>query len=251
MVIAIITLLAALTISVLRISKQRAKSLLCKSNIRQLAIGLTMYEEENQAFPYGFRHEFTPPPGGYPGDPAYDMLGWWWFHSIQGYGDTNGQKIFCCPSKSLRLPRLRKCILYGNYGVNLSICKSTSHTQNRGEEFAGTSLTGDGVPQPSRTLLIVDSGYSVISWWHVTDAPPSPLSGIRWENAAYIPGLEINEKRKLLSGVEQDAIEGRHPNKTVNAGFADGHVGTVKAEDLFVEKTADSYTNRNPLWSPN
>lgn len=247
-VIAVITLLMALTIGVLHSSKQRAKSFLCMSRIRQLAVGLTMYEEENQTFPYGFRHGFTPPPGGYPGDPAYDMLGWWWFHSIQGYGNMNGG-IFCCPSNSLRLPRLKRCVLYGNYGVNLSICKSTSHVQNRGEEFAGTPLAGGDVPQPSRTLLIVDSGYSVIGWWHATDVPPAP-PGSGGEDMAYIPGLKINGDRNLPSGLKQDAVKGRHPAKTVNVGFADGHSGLTKAEDLFVEKSDDGYKNRTPLWLP-
>ncbi len=249
-VIAVITLLAALSIGVLRGSKQRTKSLLCMSRIRQLAVGLTMYEEDNQTFPYGFRDEFVPPPGGYPGSPAYDRLGWWWFHSMQGYGDTNGA-VFCCPSKSLSLPRLKRCILYGNYGVNRSICRNPSDTQSNNEEFTGAPLAGGEIPQLSRTLLIVDSGYSIISWWHATDVPPVPISGAQGRDAAYVPGLEINKKRKLLPGQEQDAVEGRHPNKTVNVGFADGHVNAVKAEDLFVEKTADGYANRSPLWSPN
>jgi prepilin-type processing-associated H-X9-DG protein len=249
-VIAIITLLVALSIGVLRGSKQRTKSLLCMSRIRQLAVGLSMYEEDNQTFPYGFRDEFTPPPGGYPGSPAYDRLGWWWFHSIQGYGDMNGA-IFCCPSKSLRLSRLKGCILYGNYGVNRSICRSPKNVQSSNEEFTGAPLAGGDISQSSRTLLIVDSGYSIISWWHATDGPPAPLNGTRGEDVAYVPGLEINKNRKLLPGQEQDAIEGRHPNRSVNVGFVDGHVSPVKAGDLFVEKTAEGYANRSPLWSPN
>ena len=40
------------------------------------------------------------------------------------------------------------------------------------------------------------------------------------------------------------------PNKTVNVGFADGHVTRKKADDLFVEKAADAYMNRSPLWLP-
>jgi len=248
-VIAIITVLVALSIVALRGSKQRTKSLLCMSRIRQLAVGLTMYEEDNQTFPHGFRHKFVPPPGGYPGNPAYDRLGWWWFHSMQGYGDTDGA-IFYCPSKSLSLPRLKRCILYGNYGVNRSICTIPNSAQSRSEEFDGTPLAGGDIPQPSRTLLIVDSGYSIITWWYATDVPPAPLSGTRGEDAAYIPGLEINKSRKLLPDQERDAVEGRHPNRTVNAGFADGHVSAVKAEGLFVKKTADGYTNRSPLWSP-
>jgi len=54
----------------------------------------------------------------------------------------------------------------------------------------------------------------------------------------------------LPPGFEGDAIDGRHPNRAVNAGFADGHSERIKADDLFVEKSADIYKNRSPLWSP-
>jgi prepilin-type processing-associated H-X9-DG protein len=106
------------------------------------------------------------------------------------------------------------------------------------------------IPQPSRTLLIVDSGYSIISWWHAADVPPATLNGNMIEDTAYVPGLMINKDKNLKPGQEQDAIDGRHPNKTVNVGFADGHVARKKADDLFVEKNAETYTNKIPLWSP-
>jgi prepilin-type processing-associated H-X9-DG protein len=96
----------------------------------------------------------------------------------------------------------------------------------------------------------MDSGYTITSWWHAADAPPVSLNSGRGEDTAYIPGLEINKQKSLLPGQEQDAIDGRHPNKTVNIGFGDNHVSTTKAEYLFVETTADGYMNKSPLWSP-
>ncbi len=69
-------------------------------------------------------------------------------------------------------------------------------------------------------------------------------------DTAYIPGLEINEERDLLVGQLQDAINGRHPNKMVNMGFADGHISRTKADSLLVEKTSDGYKNRRPFWAP-
>jgi prepilin-type processing-associated H-X9-DG protein len=248
-VIAIFTILVALSISVFHRSRQQARALLCMSNIKQLAVDLTMYEQDNQRFPYGFHDKFVPPPGGFPGSAVYDRRGWWWFHLIRPYSGTN-QAIFHCPSKSLSHPRIKKCILYGNYGVNLSICKSPGSVPSQNEEFAGTPLAAGDIPQPSRTLLIVDSGYSIISWLYATDVPPPLPVGSPGECTTYVPGLEINKNRKLLPGQEHDAVDGRHPNKTVNVGYADGHAGTAKAQDLLVEKAADGYTNRIPLWSP-
>lgn len=249
-VIAIIALLTAILIPALQSSKQRAKAVICSSNIKQLTVGLFMYETENQSFPYGFYNTYTPPPGGYPGNIAFDKFGWWWFNYTSDYpGRIRSKKTtLWCPSRRINDPKF-DFILHGNYGVNQSICKSSDDIQRNREEFVGTPLRGSDIPHPAQTLLIVDSGYGIISWWHATDAPPATL-GSTIEDTAYIPGLEINKDRDLWPGQEEDAVDGRHPNKTVNIGYVDGHSGRTKANDLFVEKTTDAYTNRSPLWSP-
>jgi len=249
-VIAVIALLVAILIPALQSSKKQARAVVCSSNIKQLAVGLFMYEAENQSFPYGFRNIFNPPPGGYAGNLLFDRPGWWWFHYIPDYTgrSRNNKTILWCPSRKIKAPELNH-VLHGNYGVNRSICKSSDDIQHAEEEFIGTPLRGSDIPRPGRTLLIVDSGYSIVSWWHVTDVPPVP-PGSSMEDAAYVPGLEINKDRDLRPGFEADAIDGRHPNRTVNIGFADGHSERIKADDLFVEKSADAYTNRSPLWSP-
>jgi len=77
------------------------------------------------------------------------------------------------------------------------------------------------------------------------------FSGPFIQDTAYVPGLSINRDRDLLPGQIQDAIGGRHPSKTVNVGFVDGHVDRTKADDLLVEKTGeDQYCNRVPTWDP-
>ena len=167
---------------------------------------------------------------------------------MEGYTDTKKKALYC-PSKSLTKPDLSDNILYGNYGVNRSICKGPKIIQSQ-MEFSGAPLCKDEIPQPSRTLLIVDCGYSVTSWWHATDVPPVPLDGTRGVGMAYIPGLAINKDKHLLPGQEQDAIDGRHPNKKVNVGFVGGNVSRVQADDLFVEKRLDGYENKTPLWAP-
>ena len=181
------------------------------------------------------------------GNPSYDRLGWWWFHFLQGYDDTK-EPLLRCPSKSLSHPRLKDNVLYGNYGVNRSVFRSPDDIQQQREEFVGTPLSSGDVT--GSNLLIADNGYSVTSWWHAADVPPSPLDSGIGEDTAYVPGLEINKGKILLPGQEQDAVDGRHPNKTINVGFGDNHVSTLKARDLFVEKTTDGYVNRRPLWSP-
>jgi len=258
-VIAVIALLVALSIPVLRSSRQRANALLCASNIKQLTVGLFMYETENQTFPYGFYDTFKDalngtfdlPPGGYAGGPSYDRMGWWWFHFIEDFcKKSDGKKtVVCCPSRQLSNPKLENNVLCGNYGVNRAVCKSSDGSQRDREDFVGTPLRGSDIPHPGQTLLIVDSGYSIISWWHVTDVPPVSL-GTSIEDAAYVPGLAINKDKNLWPGQEPDAINGRHPRKTVNVGYADGHANPTQAANLLIEKTDDGYQNRVPLWLP-
>jgi len=247
-VIGIIAIIVALSVAALNASRQQAKTALCGARIKQVTLDLLMYDADHGRFPCGFADSFTVPPGGYPGDPSRDRMGWWWFHFLRGYDGTK-EPLLHCPSKSLSDPGLKRSVLYANYGANRSVFKSSGETQQQQKkEFVGTPLSSSDVTEG--TLLIVDSGYSVTSWWHAADVPPSSLDSGRGEDTAYVPGLEINKTRKLLAGQQQDAIHGRHPNKTVNVGFGDNHVSTLKAEDLLVRKNSDGYANRSPLWSP-
>ena len=252
-VIATIALLIAILIPFLRNSRLQVKAVVCGSNLQQLQLGLSMYESENQTFPLGFDGSpMNPPPGGYAGKPRYDRTGWWWFNFIEGfYKKSQGvTTVIQCPAKLMDNTVLGLNILWSNYGVNRSICKSSDDIQPLKSEFIGKPLGIASIPHPSQTLLIVDSGYSLISWWHATNVPPAILDNKIIEDAAYVPGLKINNERKLWPGQEQDAIYGRHPQKTVNIGFADGHTDRIKADELFIEKAADKYINKIPLWQP-
>ncbi len=250
-VIAVIALLVALTTTVSRMAKAQANTVLCRSNVRQLTLGLFMYADENGTFPHGFRTTF-PGRGVSLGSAETDQLGWWWLNDIEDFTEKSDseEQVFYCPSKKLDSPKLQGNILWGNYGVNRSICRTfpPSRIHNK-MEFTGTPLGPASIPHPGQTLLVVDSGYSLVNWWYVTDVPPRPL-GSAAEDLGYVPGLEINAGRDLLPGQLWDAINGRHPNKTVNVGFADGQVSPRKAQDLFVENIADQYKNRTPLWVP-
>ena len=255
-VIAIIGLLMAVLVPVLQRAKRQTRAILCGSNIKQLLVGLFAYESENDSLPPAFDDStMSPPPGGWPGFLNYDFMGWWWFNYISISGDSKKdktrQRVVWCPSRRLKDPMFKDNVLCGNYGINRSVCKNPSDFQSYRQEFVGTPLrcTID-IPHPSRTLLIVDCGYSMITWWHAADIPPHAL-GPMMEDTAYIPGLKINGEKELWPGQKDDAINGRHLNKTVNVGFADGHVERKKADELLVENTGDdSYNNIKPLWRP-
>jgi prepilin-type processing-associated H-X9-DG protein len=254
LVIGIIAIVFALLAPSLQRSRLQAKAVVCMSNIRQLNTVLSMYVTDGGKFPYGFDNTpEEPPAGGYAGNnqPGGDRTGWWWFNYLEDIYKKNmgGKAVLQCPSKQIQPPKLKNDILCGNYGVNLSICRMS--TGNADQNFVGKPKACSEVLHPAQTLLIVDSGYAIISWWHAADVPPVTLGNAQIEDTAYVPGLSINRQRQLKSGQEIDAFYGRHPQITVNVGFSDGHVARIKAEDLLVKKTADGhYENRSPLWTP-
>jgi prepilin-type N-terminal cleavage/methylation domain-containing protein/prepilin-type processing-associated H-X9-DG protein len=253
-VIAVIALLAGILLPSLRVSRFQAESLICSSNLRQLASSLSMYHDENGTFPQAFDYSkyarHNPPDGGFAGDAGQNPSGWWWFNfiGIRSTRDYNQDTVIWCPSREITDRRLKRNELCATYGVNESICKITQG-RNTESEFIGTPLSMNDIPRHSETMLVFDSGYSMINWWHVTNIPPEP-PGDKVTDHAYIPGLKINKEKTIWPGLERDAINGRHPNKNVNAGFVDGHVERKKADDLYVEKTQESYKNRYPLWQP-
>ncbi len=261
-VIATVSLLMAILLPAMRSVRQQSRNVLCSSNIKQLTLALLMYETQNGMLPYSFQDKrdasgkLVAPPGGYAGNGAIDMQGWWWFNFIEGFyrrSDRSTKRtVVLCPSRKITPSRIKEDALCGNYGVNRSVCKNSYDRQSGRGVFKGQPLNTGEIAKPDRTLLIVDSGYAMISWWNVTKDPPVVLNSTYIEDTAYIPGLEIvNKDKDLWSGQEEDAISGRHPQKRVNIGFADGRISRKKAYDLLVEKMEDgSYENKSPLWVP-
>lgn len=250
LVCAIISMLMAILVPALRILQEEARVAVCSSNIRQLGMSIFTYSSDNGRFPYGFADSGTMPPSGYSGNLAFDRMGWWWFNYIERYNKGSGIKnISHCPSKKLRDPMLERNILCSNYGINQAVCKS-AFSIIEDSEFNGYAMSPNGILKPSETLLTVDSGYALINWWHVTLYPPEPLYPMFIEDTSYIPGMGINSEKTIWQGQELDAIDGRHPSRTVNVGFVGGHVERMKADELQVKKTQGQYLNRYPLWSP-
>jgi len=255
-VIAVIAMLAALLLPVFHSAREQARATVCQAHIRELAIEFHQYETEHEMLPYGIWTMRPPPPGGYVCDSRYDMPGWYWpnFIGAVRHQSRRDRKILECPSRRLRESGLSDDVLWGNYGVNRSLCRSAADIAPYRQGFPGPPLSTSEIRHPGSTLLLVDSGYALICWWDVTAEPPKRYSGSLPIGTAYIPGLAINADRELLPAQIDDAIGGRHANKTVNVGFADGHVDRMQASALGVEATGDGdetmYHNRAPLWEP-
>jgi len=241
-VIGIIGLLTAVLVAALGASRERARTLKCASNLRQLAIALRTYEADHGEFPYGFR----PPilgedPTAFAGS-GYDPSGLWWLNCITPYqrSEMRGQSILWCPSTKIVGTRHKNNVLRANYGVNGSLC-------GRLPRYLPLGLAE--ILEPGRTLLVMDSGYALIFWMQATD-PPQPNVPFDLDFPAYVPGLKANLQRSISEERRYDAMHGRHTDKTLNIAYVDGHLKRVRAEDLAVRIEDGRYSNKSPLWTP-
>jgi prepilin-type processing-associated H-X9-DG protein len=249
-VISTLVLLAAMLFPVLAGCREEARTVACCANIHQLTASLLNYEAANQSLPYGYDFRTDCPPGGPEGDARHDLPGWWWFHYAgvirhKSWLKTGERKVLRCPSSRLGDWALDLDLLTGKYGVNRSLCKSGTAILGTAvhKAFVGTPLSTSDLPSPGSTLLVADSGYSLICWWQATAEPPVPIGDRYIEDTSYVPALAINKDRCLWPGMAEDAVSGRHLNASVNVGFADGHSERREARELLVEKTEEGYTN--------
>jgi prepilin-type N-terminal cleavage/methylation domain-containing protein/prepilin-type processing-associated H-X9-DG protein len=244
-VIAILAALTALLSPVFHGARENARATTCGAQVKQLATALLLYDTDNGVLPHGFDTGIaSPPPGGLAGHPGTDFQGWWWF-DFAGIGRETLQ----CPAKHQGDADLDANILVGNYGANRALCVGNSPTSLYRRAFGDRPVRTINIRNQSATLLLVDGGYSLICWMHATEqnlVKPSPFN----EDAAYVPGLEVNEDKELRRGQWEDAVDGRHPRKTNNIGFVDGHVERLSAEELLVEKTGQDRWDHTPLWMP-
>ena len=247
-VIAIIAVLMGVLLPSLRAAKNQARSAVCGKNMTQLALGFTIYNNENETFPHGFNDLINAsniPPGGFVGQATYDKIGWRWFNYIIEDEPAKGSIVWC-PSRKQIDPSVKNNLLCGNYGVNRSICKDASKsTSSLEDEFIGKPLGLTHVRNPSQTLLLTDSGYSLVSWKTATDISPR-FDNPNREEYFYIPGMSINTPSDGIP----ETVDGRHSNKTVNVTYMDGHLARIKADELTVENTSGQYKNISPLWKP-
>jgi prepilin-type N-terminal cleavage/methylation domain-containing protein/prepilin-type processing-associated H-X9-DG protein len=254
-VISILVVLIGLLIPVSNNVRQQARSVVCQSNIHQFLVSFQAYEAANHCLPNGFDASRMPARG--TGTWDIDLAGTYWVDllglRVKPASRDRWPGMPECPSKRQGHPRYERDSLCGNYGVNRALCTDAPldfYTGIYTSAYARPPVSTSSLRHHSSTFLIVDSGYALICWWHAMSSPPVKLTD-EAVDTAYIPGLSANKDRLFRPGQILDAMGGRHPNKTVNVGFADYHAERKKAEDLLVERIdPNTYANKTPLWEP-
>ncbi len=260
-VIGVIAVLMNLGLAVGRHAREAARASQCMSNQRQLMVALMAYDSDCGTLPFG-DHDYPPlmePPPKEDAGLGMDGPVQWWFQLILVRHHSYWcEPVLECPSKAMKdfLVGDRN-VLCSNYGVNRSLCLTPDNIRFY-KPFVGRPASLTRLRQPGETLLLCDSGYSLVSWWHALAEPlelkPPMNFYANREARSYIPGLSTNSSRadirEFFPMMLDDAIRGRHANKTVNVTFCDGHVARTPAEELRVDMDGEEYINRTPLWVP-
>ena len=263
-VIAIIAVLISILLPALNAARASAISVNCQSNLKQIGQAYLLYGAE-----YGGAmapQKIIWPKGGPP--PSQDVFNdwmttapetkyWvnpasgspisWWWHILWPYVKT--KQAFICPANAGKsMEEYAQCsrsvstnVVTGeldremwnmNYGVNLNAAGKVSLPATSGfkKVFRATQ----------DTMLAMDCGRDQAN--DESFNPDSAFLGSVKVNNMYIPGARqiwnggnnADGTQAWVPGMADDAINGRHRNKTVNVLFVDGHVTTMGAVEVFL-----------------
>ncbi len=206
-VIAIISILASILFPVFARARENARRTSCASNLKQLALGITMYVQDyDERFPKEYVEDSTT-----ENESRFSTTALYWQNHVYPY--IKNMQAFRCPSVSANLSNPST----GHYGSNRLIIAEEIRNP-----FHQSLLVA-----PAVTYLLMDSGAYTIS-----PAYASNTTGFFF----YLPGtgrlgtLPETIRAEYLS----DFNNGRHFNG-VNVAFADGHVKWLKSDILLSE----------------
>jgi prepilin-type processing-associated H-X9-DG protein len=180
-------------------ARDKAKTASCISNQKQVLLATQLYYDDYQGYFIIW-------------NPAYDKNPWYQPFIFDKYTTIS---TFWCPASTVNNLHATPRIWNGNFGVNYSI---SGNPANRREA---------DIKQPSRIMFWADAG----SYYLRRDY------ALQGHASFYLPGFSGNAGTSFSSAFATDAISGRHPNRTVNVGFVDGHCGSLGADEFVNDST--------------
>jgi len=205
-VIAIIAILSGIIFPVFSSVREKARTTVCQSNLKQLALACIMYADDNNKC--------------YPPSKYYNQS-IWTGEKVLYYQYVKNREVFFCPNSSnsydanATSEELDAKVNYMNYTANPELM-----CHNR-KGFKYTK-----VKAPSNTVLIYDGPlYTCVTY--------------NWNSLGkngYLPGIGKISKKDPVSSLNEDQkddyMNGRH-NGGINLVYCDAHSEWKKTEDVF------------------
>jgi prepilin-type N-terminal cleavage/methylation domain-containing protein/prepilin-type processing-associated H-X9-DG protein len=262
-VIAVIAILAALLLPALNRAKIAEESTTCRSNLRQITVGMNLYVQQFAAYPYSATFSFDLEPFVGAPWPASNYVKFYYSHtnnSSYHLGDYLGPRysVWTCPPynrvrgyfENDPVPYEREGWgdTQGAYGYNMGGVAWTSPFVDGGNLGLGGGLLFRGpagflrtytreaqVLRPSDMLCMGDTAF-----W----TPPStlPVGGCAALDMPFIGGADIFWNEVMLKIYRPWVAEGNVPGIRAilkrhgarwNMAFCDGHVENLRNVDLF------------------
>ena len=206
-VIAIIAILAALLLPALARAKEKAKSVQCLNNMRQIVLATRLYADDFQdlLLPYGVygANPGQVVPGGV--NNTHDLA---WPDVLLPYAKNTN--IFNCPANP---PGCRL-----NIGINLNIAGTVSVDTAKP---MGWKLKTSSIPYPSATIYFADSARIQ----NVSE--PNPDNWIAQPNESWVHFRTLDDPN-YADPVQNSRILNRHSGRA-QLGFVDGHNEPLRA----------------------
>ncbi|MDX9980385.1 MAG: prepilin-type N-terminal cleavage/methylation domain-containing protein [Lentisphaeria bacterium] len=148
-VIAIIAILASMLLPALSKAREKARSIACAGNLKQLGLGNLMYAGDNNGMLPGISHGGTSDTVLVPQDPdfAYHPTNHVWYRSwpVYTYPYVNSSEVYACPGTTYHCYKIA-------YGMPYGCAASTAGTMFTGPRHDGT------IKRPSECLMISEKG---------------------------------------------------------------------------------------------